>query len=674
MFDDLPRALFAIRRLALIAACAALAACSGGGGGGGTAKSVTGITSTYSTDGSQEITTTTYSDGSQSSQSLPGTLTTPIYSSDGSQKTLVYSFNDGTTHIGATLTGVLTTPIYSADGSQKTLVYSFNDGTTHNGSTLIGTLTTPIYSADGSQKTLVYNFNDGTTHNGATLIGQASISWPDHITKVTIYSFSDATTKIVTQTIQPTTALPTLTAAAYPADWTAGTSTGVVTKPATSPKQDVYGDGVVKQVWEDGTASKPFNQSTLTPNGATGAGAINDPNAYVSFVADAKPVNNNTATTMTFDLRWGTPDPAGPSYAANFSQGTSTYTLPKSTFIFRALLSSGSGACAIASTETVGCGATLTQPSSDIIDAWNKGWTGKGQNVLIWDDLGASPLSTHPAIVETVAHRYAWGANFYGMSWSNNDPSIVLNTVYNLDGTQTSTSSPLSMSVINMSFGANLTSYLGAQPSGGWSTTQLLTARTYFSGFTSDVNLLKQTAFQGAFNFNTAVISKAAGNDSIDAQYEPLNWYLAKDSNTVLRLLIVGALNGIGTTTNKTDIASYSNKAGSDPTIQSRYLMESGLVAYPNGNTYGGTPLSSTDQGTSFAAPRVAAYAAIMRQKFSNLTAPNTADILLATARYDTLSCYQGPSAGPTGGCNKAIYGQGEASLSRALAPVGYLK
>jgi len=70
----------------------------------------------------------------------------------------------------------------------------------------------------------------------------------------------------------------------------------------------------------------------------------------------------------------------------------------------------------------------------------------------------------------------------------------------------------------------------------------------------------------------------------------------------------------------------------------------------------------------------VAGYAAIVRQKFPNLTGANTADILLTTARYDTLTCYQGSSAGPTGGCDKAIYGQGEASLSRALAPVGYLR
>lgn len=86
-------------------------------------------------------------------------------------------------------------------------------------------------------------------------------------------------------------------------------------------------------------------------------------------------------------------------------------------------------------------------------------------------------------------------------------------------------------------------------------------------------------------------------------------------------------------------------------------------------------PIGSSDQGnvgTSYAARRVAGYAAIVRQKFSNLAAANTAEIILMTARYDTLSCY-GTGSGATGGYDKAIHGQGEASHSLALAPVGYL-
>ena len=441
----------------------------------------------------------------------------------------------------------------------------------------------------------------------------------------------------------------------------------------------MFGDGVIKQVYEDGTLSKPFSQLTLTPNGASANDAINDPNAYVSFLAAAKPVNNNTLTNMVFDLRWGTPDPAGPAYAKNYLNQTTgkyekSYQLPSSTFVFRAWLTSSSGSCAIVTSTDPNCGATLSPPSDDVIAAWNNGWTGKDTNILIWDSIGASPLSTHPAIVQTIAYRYAPGAKFYGMSWSASIPGIPQNTVLNLDGTLTSTAAPIKMDAINMSFGADLIGYLGAQPVGGWTQAQLLQARNAFIGYSTNATLLTNTAYQGAFNFQSAVVVKSAGNDAIDAQYEPLNWYLAQNSDLLGRLLIVGALNQIGTITSKATLATYSNIAGIDPTIQSRYLVESGRVAYANGaNAYGSNPLygSSADGnsgsvGTSFAAPRVAGYAAIVRQKFPNLTAPNTADIMLATARYDTLTCYPN--------CDKSIYGQGEASLSRALAPVGYLR
>ena len=74
-------------------------------------------------------------------------------------------------------------------------------------------------------------------------------------------------------------------------------------------------------------------------------------------------------------------------------------------------------------------------------------------------------------------------------------------------------------------------------------------------------------------------------------------------------------------------------------------------------------------QGTSFAAPRVAGYVAMLRSKFPNLNATQSASIMLDTASYDTLRCHQ-----QTGGCDPKIYGRGEANLSRALAPVGRIR
>jgi subtilisin family serine protease len=113
-------------------------------------------------------------------------------------------------------------------------------------------------------------------------------------------------------------------------------------------------------------------------------------------------------------------------------------------------------------------------------------------------------------------------------------------------------------------------------------------------------------------------------------------------------------------------MASYSNKAGTDASVNSRYLLASGTVPFV---TDGTTVVANSNVGTSYAAPRVAGMVAIVRSKFPNLNASQTASIMLDTARYDTLSCSK-----TLAGCAPAIYGRGEASLSRALAPVGKLR
>jgi subtilisin family serine protease len=70
--------------------------------------------------------------------------------------------------------------------------------------------------------------------------------------------------------------------------------------------------------------------------------------------------------------------------------------------------------------------------------------------------------------------------------------------------------------------------------------------------------------------------------------------------------------------------------------------------------------------GTSFAAPRVAGYVAILRQKYPNLSAADAASIILSTAKWNT-------AWGPKNAANQAIYGQGEADLGHALAAIGAL-
>jgi subtilisin family serine protease len=130
-----------------------------------------------------------------------------------------------------------------------------------------------------------------------------------------------------------------------------------------------------------------------------------------------------------------------------------------------------------------------------------------------------------------------------------------------------------------------------------------------------------------------------------------LNAVLYNSPQYKSKTIIVGATDQPGGT-----IASYSNKAG---TYSDIFVVADGRgINNPTSGTY--------ETGTSFAAPRVAGYAAILRQKFVNLNAEKSVSLILDTARYDTLSCHPN--------CNPAIYGKGEASLSRALAPVGRLR
>lgn len=204
-------------------------------------------------------------------------------------------------------------------------------------------------------------------------------------------------------------------------------------------------------------------------------------------------------------------------------------------------------------------------------------------------------------------------------------------------------------------------------------------AQSYWTGVI-DNNLNGSTTLNygatGSANLylTDAVITKASGNDAITTEKDPLSYKLAYDNLVASRLLLVGALASTGSSVDAPRVmAYYSTLVGTDLNIQLRFLTALGGSPYD----YYDLAIDGADiargVGTSYAAPCVAGYVAVVRQKFPNLTAPNAADIMLATARYDTLSCYT-PGNGPTGGCDTSKYGRGEASLSRALAPVGYLR
>ena len=582
---------------------------------------------TYS--GSVESKVTTFGDGTTSTAIFNSTSNTKTYT--GSNQTVTYRFADGTTNaVVNASTG--NTVSWATDHVTKTTRYKFADGTTNSVVTNIpGTVGSPTYS--GSVETKVTTYGDGATSTAVFNATSNSISWgTDHVTKTTQYKFSDGTSNSVATTIQPTYSTPVLTAAVYATNWS---STGKVTPPSVSAYAARYGDGFASTL-QSGSVSLPFLQTTLTPNGPSGTGAINDPNAFVL-----------SPTNISYNLTWGLPDKSGPLYANAFKSGSYTFSSPANVW--------GNTVAGY----NLNNGPTYVAPHPDVLDAWNKGWTGNKVNIVIADYLGQN----HGVIVTSLVARYAVGSNYYGITL---DQNLYLNTnnVFKTDGTLANLTTAQKIGVINTSFGANYVNGTSDQQR-SIVDSGLATFRTYWQ------NALGGTAgyiYKG-LDLTDAVVTKAAGNDSIAADKESFVKAFSTDAKIGPRIIVVGALsfdnNGKGI------ISSYSNTAGTDAVVSSRFLLASGATPFNYGDvSINGYLVPSSDfgnnVGTSYAAPRIAGYSAIVRQKFPNLSGANTADILLATARYDTLACYPN--------CDKTIYGQGEASLSRALAPVGYLK
>ena len=442
---------------------------------------------------------------------------------------------------------------------------------------------------------------------------------------------------------------PVLQAASYPLNWDGKTP---VTPPKVSPPESVYEDGT--KVVRDGSVQKPFLQSELN------AAAITDPNAVVRSISKLSPssapspgqsngylssagISSNFYAT-DYDLRWGTPDPMGPGYAklyVNTSGNGGNYWRPDKPLYFWGQKLSGQGYLS-------GYGPNIGQPADEVMEAWKQGWTGKGVNVLIEDFI----VQTHGAVTSLLAYRYAPGANLY--AW-NIDPTLPSALVIGKDNQSVAINAlaAIKLGVVNAS-------YVGLNP--------LTDYRDVTSRFMN-------ASFQGQVNYTDAVITKAAGNDRLTSEQEPINKAMTGIPSLSNRVLIVGALNQAGDVNSPVDIASYSNTAGTDPAVNSRYLLASGTTPFSVGDlAVNGVPVNSTNSfnsnvGTSYAAPRVAGMVAIVRSKFPNLNASQTASIMLDTARYDTLTCYK-----TTQGCDPNIYGKGEASLSRALAPVGKLR
>ena len=589
-------------------------------------------------DGSQSVAsnyssksgTYRFSDGSTSVISTTVSGSPKVtWATDNVTKTTTYTYADKTTYAVTSTVEPTVSVTWKADNITKSSKYVYGNGKTSTVVQTVNPVLEKVYSA--GMQSIVTTYGNGYVTTATNTATSSPVSWAsDHITKTITYTFADGTTNPVVSTVQPVVGTPTLTTAVYPSDWT---STGTVTPPSVSSLKSTYGDGYILTT-ENGTLSKPFNQTTLSSQ------SITDSSGYVA------------SSTTTYNLTWGTPDKAGPSYAALFPSVSSYIRLSGPITLWGQTVS-GQACFSL-------CGATIWAPHQDVLDAWNKGWTGKGVSILMEDYL----TQAHGMTTTLLANRYAAiGSSFYGF----NVPTGL--GIYNSDGTVASPSGMVNVGVINMSWGGNLAGLIGH--SGPWTVGELASAATSFTA-SSNVVINRHTGVTNYTNFNLtdAVITKAAGNEGdygLTADKDPLVKALAANSSLNSRLLVVGALNYPGSVETPATITTYSNTAGVVSGVQSRFLVASGNLPFNSGDiALNGRPVSGATVGTSYAAPRVAGYVAIVRSKFPNLNAIKASTIMLDTARYDTLSCYPN--------CSPSIYGAGEASLSRALAPIGRLR
>ena len=422
------------------------------------------------------------------------------------------------------------------------------------------------------------------------------------------------------------------TPAAYPDDWNSSPDPASVVKPSLSPLEGSLTSNL-GQTLEDGSQTKPFNEASLQwnyLNQPTNSSVFQDPNAYVK-----------SRSEELYDLRWGELDANGPSYAANYSVSPYWYQ-PSSPLTIWGKEVSGS-----VTTE----GPRLVSPGYDVLESWRLGWTGLDTTILVIDDLFDT---THGAIVSGIANQIAPGARILGKDFSYTPSYQDSLAPVLLDGSDSGLTGTDKVHAVNLSF--------SPYP-------QFLDSATLASSL-KDLTGFRYTGVR----LSDAVIAVAAGNGTfndlvpveVSETTQPLAWTLLNDGALQSRTLVVGALN-VDTATGTKSLASYSNFPGANASTQSRFLVASGHANWVDGYfAIDGIQETDPSAWTSYATPRVTAIASIVRQKFPNLSGEQTANVLLSTATYETLGCH--PS------CSPSLYGQGEVSLRRALAPVGRLR
>lgn len=290
----------------------------------------------------------------------------------------------------------------------------------------------------------------------------------------------------------------------------------------------------------------------------------------------------------------------------------------------------------------------------DISAAWNDGYTGQGVSITVIDDFSSSDFLTG-RVQDIDGDKQEDIQSFTHGGWTALQASLVAPgaTMYEQDFT--------ARGAVKLRSGFNVLSLsYGMLTTAGYSVDQIRWGR-------------REQSIVDAASAGTALVSKSAGNTwglavgepFVDGNGNTLQDYLALDLIGTPSTIFVGALVDNPDSVSTGVMASYSTIAGSNPLVQAQFLVvgvEAGGTISDEFANYGascGSTLGTCLYGTSFAAPIVSGYAAIVSSKFPGATPTQVANQLLQTAREDTIFGY-----------NSSVHGQGEASLSRALAPI----
>ena len=283
----------------------------------------------------------------------------------------------------------------------------------------------------------------------------------------------------------------------------------------------------------------------------------------------------------------------------------------------------------IALTAPLAVSQTL-QPwmNNEVSDAWRAGYKGQGTTITFVDDFRSS-------------------SRYYG----NFNGSLQLQQHGKWTSQESSLIAPLA-SINTQDFSNSSTVRLASR---GLNTVNLSYAMYANTGSTAN-GIRWAAREQSIINYasnGSAVIVKAAGNDygtsvgsgNVNGKTDYLNSALIDTKSAIF----VGALDKNGAPSNQASMASYSNVAGSNTAVQNKFLVV--------GVTGGNDPYYKL-YGTSFAAPVVSGYSAILGSKFTTANSTKITNQLLNTARTDTIANY-----------STSVHGKGEASITRALAP-----